>query len=219
MYSVAQALPGITWNMTGSWDLRAEYEYFDTDAQLLSFNVIKRFGSATSRRINRLENKINEQEKLLAASAVAAIIKKQSECGEYSVELKGVVFLKNSIALTNESKSAIDSIIDKLKVLPTDIHFEVRAHTDNEGVKLYNYALSLSRARNVRDYLAEKGIELNRVDAQGYGEWRPRDTNDTEAGRQRNRRAELVLLGVEKYVDDTGSCPQPTSSPVHAIGE
>jgi len=205
---------GITWNMVGTWDLRAEYEYFDTDAQLLSFNVIKRFGSETSRRIKKLENKIDEQEKLLTASFIAAVAKKQPECGIYAVELKGVIFESRSIALTVESKKAIDSIVDKLRVLPQDIRFELRAHTDDTGTETYNYNLSLARARNVRDYFAEKGITLHRIDAQGYGEWRPRDANETTAGRYQNRRAELVLLGVEKYVDDTSSCPQHTSKPV-----
>jgi len=210
---------GATWNMTGTWDLRAEYEYFDTDAQLLSFNVIKRFGSESSRRINKLEKRVEHQEKLLATSSIASVVEKHSDCGEYSVVLEGVIFPGGSIALTDESKQAIDAIIIKLKALPEDIRFEIRAHTDDRGSELYNYTLSLSRARNVRDYIAEQGISLDRIDAQGYGEWRPRRDNNIEGGRYWNRRAELVLLGVEKYVDDTGSCPQPTSSPVHAISE
>ena len=49
---------------------------------------------------------------------------------------------------------------------------------------------------------------LSRIEAQGYGEWRPVESNDTEAGRDANRRAELVLIGLEKDVEDTGSCPK-----------
>ena len=91
--------------------------------------------------------------------------------------------------------------------LPEGIKFEVRAHTDDIGTELYNYTLSLARARVVRDYFAEHGIALSRIDAQGYGEWRPKKSNKTQSGRYVNRRAELILLGVEKYVENTETCP------------
>ena len=209
---------GVTWNMTGTWDLRAEYEYLDTDAQLLSLNVIKRFGSATTRRINKLESRLEEQDQQLqaamvtTAAAASVATARQSSCDDSSVELHGVFFPASSIELNQASRQALDAVAEKMKALPEDIEFEVRAHTDSRGTELYNYTLSLSRARNVRDYLASKGIAIGRIHAAGYGEWRPRDTNDTEEGRYRNRRAELVLLGVEKYVDDISTCADNISS-------
>ena len=84
----------------------------------------------------------------------------------------------------------------------------MRAHTDDVGSELFNYQLSLTRARIVRDYLASQGIALSRMDAYGYGEWLVKVDNSSSAGRKLNRRAELVLLGVEKYVADTARCPQ-----------
>lgn len=117
-----------------------------------------------------------------------------------------VVFEKRSVELTEKSKEILDSLAKKLIALPNDIGFEIRAHTDNEGTELYNYTLSLARARNVRDYLASNNIALSRIEAQGYGEWRPLQSNQTEAGRNANRRAELVLIGVEKYIEDSGDC-------------
>jgi OOP family OmpA-OmpF porin len=207
---------GISWNMVGTWDLRAEYEYFDADAQLLSINLIKRFGSGTSRRIDQLEQRVDQQNaKFATAAATATLVpKKQSGCENFSVELHGVFFSSGSIELNEDSKKALDSIVEKMLSLPADIRFEIRAHTDNSGSELYNYALSLSRARNVRDYLVIKGIPQSRIDANGYGEWRPRASNDTEEGKRKNRRAELVLTGLEKYVDDVGSCPDVMSDPV-----
>lgn len=208
---------GLNWNLSGNWYLRAEYEYFDTDAQLLSFNVIKRFGSANSKRINHLENRVNEQDKLLAAAAAGVppvVMKKESNCEKYSIELHGVFFPRGSIELDQSSRKALDSIVNKLKSLPSDIRFEIRAHTDNVGTEMYNYALSLSRARNVRDYLYQQGIPLSRLDAEGFGEWRPRVGNETKAGRYRNRRAELVLIGLENHVDDISKCPDIISDPV-----
>lgn len=204
---------GVMWNMATTWDLRAEYDYYDTDAQMLSFNIVKRFGSATPRRIATLENTVQQQQVALAAvqaapQSASMAVKKQETCENYSVELEGVVFAKSSVDLSARTKQILDEVSQKLLTLPNGITFEVRAHTDNEGTELYNYALSLARARNVRDYIAAQGIALSRIEAQGYGEWRPVESNDTEAGRDANRRAELVLIGLEKYVEDTGNCPK-----------
>ena len=205
---------GVMWNFAKTWDLRAEYDYYDTDAQMLSFNIVKRFGSATPKRIARLENKVQQQETALAAVAAAPPLAasmaadKQESCEDYSVELKGVVFAKRSVELTEESRQILDEVSQRLLKLPEGITFEIRAHTDNEGTELYNYTLSLTRARNVRDYIAAQGVALSRIEAQGYGEWRPVQGNDTEAGRDANRRAELVLIGLENYVVDTEGCPK-----------
>jgi OOP family OmpA-OmpF porin len=202
---------GVMWNIAKTWDLRAEYDYYDTDAQMLSFNIVKRFGSATPRRIATLENKVQQQELALAAVQTAPqtasmAVKKQETCENYSVELEGVVFARRSVDLNVRTKKILDEVSQKLLTLPDGITFEIRAHTDNEGTELYNYTLSLARARNVRDYIAAHGIALSRIEAQGYGEWRPLESNETEAGREANRRAELVLIGIENYVEDTGSC-------------
>ena len=192
---------GVMWTFARTWDLRAEYDYYDTDAQMLSFNLVKRFGGATPRRIAQLEQQVAEQEQQLTAISMTEkpAAATQQNCADFSIELKGVVFDKRSVELNKQSKQALDALAEKLKQLPQDIRFEIRAHTDNVGTELYNYTLSLTRARNVRDYLASKGIPLSRIDAQGYGEWRPLQSNDTEAGRRANRRAELVLIGTEKY--------------------
>jgi len=210
---------GATWNITGSWDLRGEYEYFDSDAQLLSLNIIKRFGSGSSRRISDLERRIEEQDQqfaeLAAATSVAAAtqVKKPAvECISAPIELWGVDFEFRSVELTESTRQVLDEVIAKIASLPTDVRIEIRAHTDDIGTETYNYVLSLSRARNVRDYMAQNGIALDRVDANGYGELHPVVANDTEQGRERNRRAELVLLGMEQYIDGAGVCTSPASS-------
>jgi outer membrane protein OmpA-like peptidoglycan-associated protein len=199
---------GVTWNMAETWDLRAEYEYFDSDAQLLSFNVIKRFGLASSKRVRKLEQQVSSQNAQLAA---ATATQKQPGCENFAIELHGVRFTSGSIVLSDDSKKALDAIVERMLALPADIRFEIRAHTDDTGTELYNYTLSLSRARNVRDYLVTQGVPQSRIDAHGYGEWRPRATNDSEAGRRDNRRAELVLIGLENHVENVDSCPNVAS--------
>jgi outer membrane protein OmpA-like peptidoglycan-associated protein len=206
---------GVIWNLAKTWDVRAEYDYYDEDAQTVTFNIVKRFGSATPKRIRRLERQVAEQEKeiQLARSSLATApakkdVNKSENCDDYSIDLDGVVFARRSVEIDEQSKQVIDTAISKMITLPGDIRFEVRAHTDDEGTELYNYSLSLARARMVRDYMAQNGIALDRIDAQGYGEWRPRVDNSTERGKKSNRRAELVVLGVERYVEQTDTCPE-----------
>ncbi len=71
---------------------------------------------------------------------------------------------------------------------------EVGGHTDNVGDDATNMKLSHDRAKTVRDYLVTGGITSQRVQAKGYGELNPVASNDTDAGRQSNRRTEFIIL-------------------------
>ncbi|MFI5301922.1 MAG: OmpA family protein, partial [Polyangiales bacterium] len=71
---------------------------------------------------------------------------------------------------------------------------EISGHTDNVGNPKTNKALSEKRAQACRDYLISKGIDGARVQAIGYGDERPIAPNDTEDGRQKNRRIEATEL-------------------------
>jgi len=70
----------------------------------------------------------------------------------------------------------------------------VEGHTDSTASDTYNLALSQRRANAVEDFLITQGVEPTRISARGYGEQLPVATNDTAAGRQQNRRVELVVL-------------------------
>ena len=73
----------------------------------------------------------------------------------------------------------------------------VAGHTDSKGTDAYNKALSQRRAENVRKYLVNKfGISANKLVARGYGESQPIASNDTDAGRQQNRRVEVICCTV-----------------------
>jgi outer membrane protein OmpA-like peptidoglycan-associated protein len=71
---------------------------------------------------------------------------------------------------------------------------EVAGHTDSTGTDSYNQLLSQSRAQAVSDQLVKFAVQALRIDTVGYGETRPIANNDTETGRQQNRRVELTLL-------------------------
>jgi outer membrane protein OmpA-like peptidoglycan-associated protein len=70
----------------------------------------------------------------------------------------------------------------------------VEGHTDSTGSDTYNLSLSEQRAESVRSFLTQNGIGAARVLARGYGKAYPVAGNDTSAGRQRNRRVDLVIL-------------------------
>jgi len=70
----------------------------------------------------------------------------------------------------------------------------IEGHTDNTGTPTENLHLSLKRAEAVQEILIEQGIEPRRLILRGYGARRPVASNETEAGRQRNRRVEVVVL-------------------------
>ena len=75
------------------------------------------------------------------------------------------------------------------------LSIEVEGHTDNVGADSYNQGLSEQRAASVRDYLLRQGIMPGAVATSGFGESQPVVSNDTAAGRQQNRRVELVVSG------------------------
>jgi OOP family OmpA-OmpF porin len=92
-----------------------------------------------------------------------------------------------------DSIAILDQAVDTLKRYP-DIKVEVAGHTDSKGTDEYNQSLSERRARIVFDYLTSHGVDAARLDGPvGFGESKPIDTNDTDSGRQRNRRTELSV--------------------------
>jgi outer membrane protein OmpA-like peptidoglycan-associated protein len=74
------------------------------------------------------------------------------------------------------------------------LKIRISGHTDHVGSDEANLRLSNDRANSVRDYLVSKGIDALSIEAIGYGESEPVATNDTEEGRQLNRRVEFTIL-------------------------
>jgi OmpA-OmpF porin, OOP family len=73
----------------------------------------------------------------------------------------------------------------------------IEGHTDSVGTAEYNLALGERRANAVRDYLLNRGIAAARMRTVSYGEERPIDTNNTDAGRAMNRRAHIVQMTIQ----------------------
>jgi len=103
-----------------------------------------------------------------------------------------IEFHFGSFLLTKRSRQILDRAFDLLKQVP-EANFVIEGHTDNIGSHDYNMRLSRSRAISARLYLLEKGIKPERLTVKAYGETKPKADNNTEAGRQRNRRVEFRL--------------------------
>lgn len=108
--------------------------------------------------------------------------------------LTGVVFDFDKATLTPDARTILDDVAKKI-VAYKKIPMELAGHTDNVGSDEYNLKLSDLRAKAVLDYLVEQGVTADGLTAKGYGESQPVAPNDTDAGRQVNRRTELRIEG------------------------
>jgi len=109
------------------------------------------------------------------------------------IELKGVNFEYDSAELTAEAQGILDGVADSLISSGETKDLEVQGHTSSEGSTKYNQGLSERRAQSVVDYLKDKGV-TNNLYPKGYGEDYPIADNDTEEGRAKNRRVELIFM-------------------------
>lgn len=104
-----------------------------------------------------------------------------------------VLFDFDSYALRAESKDAIGQLTEVLnKYDSTDVVIE--GHTDSVGSDAYNLKLSKQRAEAVEAYALSLGIDPGRLGSKGYGEVQPIASNETEEGRQQNRRVQFVIV-------------------------
>lgn len=110
-----------------------------------------------------------------------------------SVVLNNIFFETGKATLSNQSRLELEKAITLLNANPK-MKIEIGGHTDNVSDDAFNLKLSQDRAKSVRDYLIKGGIAPVRLVAKGYGESAPIETNDTEAGRQSNRRTEFKIL-------------------------
>jgi outer membrane protein OmpA-like peptidoglycan-associated protein len=110
---------------------------------------------------------------------------------ELNIELKNdVLFDVDSAALRPESQSMLKEMAGVFSRYPDQtISFE--GHADSTGSEEHNQILSEKRAASVSDYLVDSGVNASRIVSRGFGEMRPKESNDTPEGRQLNRRVEI----------------------------
>lgn len=109
----------------------------------------------------------------------------------------GLMFPVDKSELSEASKQNLNELAATLtKYEETNILIE--GHTDNTGAEEYNMDLSRRRANSVEDYLISSGIDKKRMEITAYGEMQPTATNDTNEGRQQNRRVEVAIYANKK---------------------
>ncbi len=115
-----------------------------------------------------------------------------------------LMFDFDSADLRSTARSELGKLTDNLQEYPnTDL--VIVGHTDSVGSDDYNMELSQRRANSARDYLTTQGVSPNRITTVGKGEREPIASNDTDAGRQQNRRVEVAIYANEEFREDVAS--------------
>ncbi|MDB5969878.1 MAG: hypothetical protein JWQ90_2328 [Hydrocarboniphaga sp.] len=142
-----------------------------------------------------------------------------------TIVLRGVNFEFDKATLTVNAKTILDGVADGLAAAP-DVHVEVGGHTDSKGSDEYNQKLSERRAESVLQYLAGRGIDAGRITSAGYGESQPVADNETDEGRELNRRVELkITAGASQATvapmapSEATAIPAPGSDPYAVPGQ
>lgn len=180
-YSMKRIIEVVDWNTYKAW-LDQQKSYYLTNVRGTANDpwTGKLFDSEIKARAEKLSADIKES---LDADDMADRI----------IALEHVFYETGSASLDQLSRYELDNLASLMKQYST-AKVELRGHTDNVGNPEMNMNLSQSRAEHVKDYLIGKGISSDRLVAKGFGETLPLESNDTEEGREKNRRTELRII-------------------------
>jgi outer membrane protein OmpA-like peptidoglycan-associated protein len=153
-----------------------------------------------------------------AAAAIASLQEvatvKEEERGTVITLSGSVLFPTGGDALSDVARQSLDQVATALAQQPEGSHIRVEGYTDARGSDTSNEQLSQRRAQAVRDYLAQKGVDSERLEAIGRGESSPIASNDTPDGRASNRRVEIVIEPQQGQPPNVvGSVPSKPSVP------
>ncbi len=167
----------------------------DTEGTLWGAAIGAALGGAAGAGVGRMmDNQERDMRNALAASDAAAM---RREGNLLAITLKGdLTFDTDSTTVKPGMYKELDRIADVMVQYP-DTLIRIEGYTDSTGTESYNQELSQRRAANVRNLLAQRGVNYNRMEVVGYGESMPVATNETEAGRQMNRRVEIKIAPKE----------------------
>lgn len=169
----------------------------DTEATLWGAAIGAALGGATGAGVGKMmDNQERDMRDALAASEATAV---RREGNLLAIVLKGdLTFDTDSTVVKPGLYKELDRIAGVIVQYPQTL-IRIEGHTDSSGTETYNQNLSERRAGNVRNLLVQRGVPYGKMEVIGYGESLPVATNDTEAGRQKNRRVEIkVAPGVNR---------------------
>ncbi|WP_306590472.1 OmpA family protein [Geothrix sp. 21YS21S-4] len=136
----------------------------------------------------------NEDLRTRLMAELNAVLQTRATARGLIVSMSGVLFQNGKATLLPEAREKLAKIAGILST-HKGLKIEAEGFTDSNGSDALNQALSEKRAQNARDYLVEQGVRADAISSKGFGKGNPIATNDTAAGRQENRRVELVLSG------------------------
>jgi outer membrane protein OmpA-like peptidoglycan-associated protein len=110
----------------------------------------------------------------------------------------GILFDVNSDRMRPEARGNLQTLANSLQQYP-GTELLIVGHTDSRGTAEHNQGLSERRARSAADYLASQGVTRARMNATGRGLHEPIASNETEVGRQQNRRVEIAIFASEAH--------------------
>jgi outer membrane protein OmpA-like peptidoglycan-associated protein len=140
-------------------------------------------------------HQMDEHARELEAQVPDAIVERVGE-GIQVTFPSGLLYDFDSDAIRPAAAANLRTLAESLARYP-DTEILIVGHTDSTGSDAYNHELSIRRANAAMRYLMAQGVAEWRVHASGRGEWEPIATNQTEAGRQANRRIEVAIYAAE----------------------
>ncbi|MBZ2210109.1 OmpA family protein [Massilia sp. R798] len=161
------------------------------DVDLVSFGLVFKLGRPAARPVAAsvpapVAAPVAEPTPVVAEAPVAV-----SEKVTFAAE---ALFDFDKSIVKPEGKQALDALVGKLEGMQTEVMIAV-GHTDSVGTDAYNDKLSLSRAEAVKAYIVSKGLTPSRVYTEGKGETQPVADNANSAGRAKNRRVSVEVVG------------------------
>lgn len=149
-------------------------------------------------------NKMDKQAKEIKETLPGAEVERVGEGIKVTLNENTVNFDFNSATLTSTAKANLDKLITVLKNNP-DTNINIYGHTDSIGSDAVNLRISAQRAAAVKNYFVANGISASRIFTEGLGKSSPIASNDTDAGRAKNRRVEFAITANEKMINDAKS--------------
>lgn len=148
--------------------------------------------NADRERLDRQQAQIDENRRLIEELRSRGTDVRESSRGVV-INLPDILFDFDKATLTHDAQGTVREIADVLKNRGVNRRLAVEGHTDSIGTVMYNKRLSTARAESVARELSGHGIPHSRMQVVGLGEGSPIATNNTDEGRARNRRVEIIV--------------------------
>lgn len=146
-------------------------------------------------------NRMDKQAQEIQETLPGAQVERVGEGIKVTLGENTVNFEFDKSDLTSQAKSNLDKMVKVLKTNPKT-NISIYGYTDSVGKDEYNVKLSRNRANAVKAYLVSKGIGTKRMTTEGMGKADPIASNDTDAGRAKNRRVEFGIVANEDMIND-----------------